>query len=184
MTCYLIRHGKDDDAVRGGWSAAPLTEQGTAQVQELADRLASDPNMNIARIFSSDLLRARQTAEMISKKIHSSVTFLPQFREVNNGVLAGMKNEEAFEKYSGLFWSALEWEEPYPEGESPRAFYERIYKAWQEFSDRIQMTHGNVILVTHGGVIDVILHIVNGLEYSNKAKPFPVKHGDVIAVEL
>ena len=31
MTCYLVRHGKDDDTVRGGWSEQPLSDEGKAQ---------------------------------------------------------------------------------------------------------------------------------------------------------
>lgn len=184
MICYLIRHGKDDDTIRGGWSSAPLTEQGVAQVEALAKRMAFAQDMKIAHVFSSDLLRARQTAEIISREIALPVTYLPQFREVNNGVLAGMENTEALVKFPGLFWNTLEWEETYPEGESPRAFFERISKAWYEFTGKIQGMDGNVVLVTHGGVINVILHIVNGLEYSNKTKSFPVKNAEPIAVEL
>ena len=104
MKCYLVRHGKDDDSVRGGCSDAPLTEQGIEQVNALANDLASNLQLNISRIFSSDLFRAKQTAEIISKAINVPVVYLPQFREVNNGVLAGMKNTEALKKYPGLFW--------------------------------------------------------------------------------
>lgn len=184
MNCYLVRHGKDDDSVRGGWSAEPLTEQGIEQVKALADRLSSDSQMNIVQIFSSDLLRAKQTAEIISQKIEVPIEYLPQFREVNNGVLAGMKNAEALINFPGLFWNTLEWDECYPEGESPHMFYERIRNAWCVFINSIQNLNGDVLLVTHGGVINVILHIVNDLEYSNKTKPFPVKNAELIYITL
>lgn len=184
MNCYLVRHGKDDDSVRGGWSDAPLTEQGIEQVKALANNLTSDSRKNIVQIFSSDLPRAKQTAEIISKKIDVPVVYLPQFRETNNGILAGMKNTEALNKYPNLFWNTLDWNECYPEGESPHAFYDRVRHAWYAFADRIHERDGDVILVTHGGVINVILHLVNGLEYSNKTKPFSVKHAELISVEL
>ena len=35
MICYLVRHGKDDDTVRGGWSQQPLTDEGKVQAAEL-----------------------------------------------------------------------------------------------------------------------------------------------------
>lgn len=184
MNCYLVRHGKDDDSVRGGWSAEPLTEQGIEQVKALADNLSSDSQMNIVQIFSSDLLRAKQTAEIISQKIEAPVEYLPQFREVNNGVLAGMKNSEALIEFPGLFWKTLEWDECYPEGESPHIFYDRIRNAWSAFVNSIQSIDGDVLLVTHGGVINVILHIINSLEYSNKTKPFPVKNAELITIRL
>lgn len=184
MRCYLVRHGKDDDSVRGGWSNTPLTEWGIKQVEALANDLISDSRKNIVQIFSSDLLRAKQTAEILSKKLDVPVVYLPQFRETNNGVLAGMKNTEALQKYPGLFWNTLGWDESYPDGESPHAFYDRVRDAWYAFVDRVRDQNGDILLVTHGGVINVILHIVNGLEYSNKTKPFPVKHAALISIEL
>lgn len=184
MKCYLVRHGKDDDSVRGGWSAAPLTEQGIEQIKALASNLASNREMNVVRIFSSDLFRAKQTAEIISNELNIPVEYLPQFREVNNGVLAGMRNTDALKKFPGLFWSALDWNECYPEGESPCAFYNRVWNAWHEFTNTIHNQDGDVILITHGGVINIILYIINGLKYSNKTKPFYIKHAELISVEL
>lgn len=184
MFCYLIRHGKDDETLRGGWSDTPLTKEGAVQAEVLAARLAGDGEQNIARIYASDLPRARQTAQILSQKTRIPIEYLPGFREVNNGVLAGMKNEDALAQYPGLFWNALEWEEAYPGGESPREFYERISAAWRVFTADVMAQNQNVILVTHGGVINVILHIVKGLDYSNRNKPFPVKHTEVIAIEL
>lgn len=184
MLCYLIRHGKDDDTLRGGWSNTPLSKEGLRQVEILAETLARDPMLNITHIYTSDLTRARQTADAIANRLRVPVTCVPQFREANNGALAGMKNTEALEKYPGLFWNTLGWEERYPEGESPHEFFERVSKAWYEFAEDIQQSGDNVILVTHGGVINVILHRMKGLEYSNQTKPFPVKNAEVISVEL
>lgn len=184
MVCYLMRHGKDDDTLRGGWSDTPLSELGVEQVQALAEKLTKDPQFVVEKIYTSDLPRAKQTAGIISRNLHVPVTCLSQFREVNNGVLAGMKNVEALEKFPGLFWNTLGWDEKYPGGESPREFFERIASAWEDLAGDMRKSGGNVILVTHGGVINVILHLVNGLTYSNQTKPFPVKNAEVISVEL
>lgn len=183
MTCYLVRHGKDDDTVRGGWSDAPLTREGILQAEVLAERLAAEPQLHIARIYSSDLNRARQTAQILAQALNLPVRNMPQFREVNNGMLAGMKNAQALEEYPGLFWNTLEWDSCYPDGESPHIFYDRIRHAWKEFKEEQRGQEGNVALITHGGVINVILHIERGLTYSNKKKPFPVPHTELLAVE-
>ena len=75
MICYLIRHGKDDNTIRGGWSDTPLTEQGKLEVEILANKLSNDLSLNITQIFSSDLMRAKQTAEIISSsEIPSSLS--------------------------------------------------------------------------------------------------------------
>ncbi|MDD6147149.1 MAG: histidine phosphatase family protein [Oscillospiraceae bacterium] len=184
MICYLVRHGKDDETVRGGWSAAPLTGEGIRQSERLACTFAEDQEKHIVHVFTSDLPRAFQTAEILAAKLNLPLSRLPDFREVNNGALSGMKNSEALEKYPGLFWRTLEWEEPYPQGESPRAFYERIVSAWEIFAATVRNIGGDVILVTHSGVINVILHIINGTEYSNKDKPYPVQNAQPIAVEI
>lgn len=172
MTCYLVRHGKDDDTVRGGWSDASLTEEGIAQVKQLAQKIKND-NLEVEMIFASDLQRA----------IDIPITYLPAFREVNNGDLAGMKNELAKIKYPGLYWNTLEWDQHYPNGESPKAFYQRICNAWQALKTDMA-TCKNVMLVTHGGVINVILHIEKGLVFSNKGNAFPVPNATLIEVGI
>ena len=184
MTCYLIRHGRDDDSVRGGWSSSPLTDEGILETEALAQRIFNSRDMNIARIFSSDLPRAKQTAEIISSKIDLDIEFLPQFRETNNGALAGMKNVLAAQKYPNLYWNTLEWNECYPDGESPHQFFDRISSAWKDFKQSLKGLDGNVILVTHGGVINVIWHIENDIKYSNKSKPFSIGPSEFITIEI
>ncbi len=184
MICYIIRHGKDDDSVRGGWSDSSLTNEGILQVQQLSARILSENKMNIRRIFTSDLPRAKQTADILSAALSIPVTETPEFRETNNGVLAGMDNQMANERFPGLYWSALGWDETYPNGESPRQFYDRISNAWSLFKKEIQKGNDDIALVTHGGVINVIQCIEKGIPYSNKANPFPVGHADMISLQI
>lgn len=89
MKCYLVRDGKADDTVRGGWSDAPLTDEGIAQVNQLSLRLT---DAGIGQSYTSDFRRARQSAEILSHHLGISVVELPEFRETNNGLLAGMEN--------------------------------------------------------------------------------------------
>ncbi len=183
MICYLIRHGKDDDSRRGGWSDSPLTSVGVAQVRDLAKRLsACRPDAGL--IFTSDLPRARQTADILSHALNLSVRELPSFRETNNGLLAGMKHTEAEQRYPGLYWSTLEWEQSYPEGESPAEFFHRIASAWSELKELLRKTDQNAILVTHGGVINVIRCIESGIRYSNKENPFPIGHAQMVEISF
>lgn len=170
MICMLARHGKDDESVRGGWSQHSLSEEGMKQARELAGRLLAQKNSySLSRIYSSDLVRAAQTARIVGDRLGLAVTLLPDFREVNNGLLAGMKNDLAEDRFPGLYWNQLAWEQTYPEGESPKAFYERIADAWERFSCELVSGKENVLLVTHGGVIQVILSLINNVPYTNKA---------------
>lgn len=171
MIIYLVRHGQDDNSIRGGWSKHSLTDIGIKQSETLADELfKNNTKHKITKIYSSDLKRASQTANIIADKLNLNVDFIPQFREVNNGDLAGLKNKIADEKYPNLYWRSLDWEQRYPNGESPKEFYERIKSAWESFVNSFSDDNGNIILVTHGGVINIIKAIVNNEEYSNKIK--------------
>lgn len=184
MICYLVRHGKDDDSVRGGWSDSPLTDEGIKQVERLASEIQSARKLDVGIIYCSDLPRTKQTADILSTVLSVPIVEMPEFRETNNGILAGMNNQTASEQYPGLYWSVLEWEQPYPDGESPCQFYNRIADAWHNFKNMIQIIDRDVILVTHGGVINVIQCIEHGIAYSNKANPFPIGNAEMVGVEL
>lgn len=171
MKIYIVRHGQDDDSIRGGWSNCPLIDLGVQQSNQLADELLLNKDKyNIGMIYSSDIKRAKQTAEIIAEKLNLSVELLQGFREVNNGNLAGMSNIVAEEKYPNMYWRKLEWYEHYPNGESPKEFYDRVSSAWIEFVKMVSTYNKNVLLVTHGGIITIIKCIANNSKYSNKHK--------------
>ena len=86
----LMRHGADADDRLGGWSDAKLSEVGIEQVRRASEQITQ---FHICHIFSSDLPRARETAEMIAAGLNLNITFLKEFRETNNGDLAGMLKE-------------------------------------------------------------------------------------------
>ncbi len=176
---YLMRHGADDDSRLGGWSDAGLSEHGVEQVGRACEGLS---RLGIARIFSSDLPRARETAEIVAERLRINVTLIKDFREANNGVLAGMPKERAKAEYPGAYWSALAWEEPYPGGESPAAFFRRVSTAWNAFKFEAEAGPRNVLLVTHGGPIDVILCCENGARYTNRRVNYRVECAEVVGV--
>lgn len=183
MFCYLVRHGKDDDTVRGGWSSHGLVSEGIQQVNKLAKELERK-NLKIDCIYSSDLKRAEETSTIIANVLDVPIVYESGFREVNNGVLAGMKNELANKQYPGLFWSSLDYTECYPSGESPELFYERVKSAWMKLKKELIRKQKNGMLVTHGGVIEVILCIENDKTFSNKEKHYAVKAAEMVEVEI
>lgn len=184
MMIYLVRHGKDDGTVRGGWSGHGLLPEGTKQVQALAEEIAA-AHMNIDRIYSSDLRRAAETAEILSHRLGCPIEYIPELREADNGVLAGMKHTLAEEKYPGLYWSALDYDQCYPGGESPGMFFARVQTAWSALKDRLlEQTDGGALLVTHGGVIEAILCMENGIAFSNKTRRFSTPSAKLISVEI
>ena len=176
---YLMRHGADPSDRYGGWSTYGLTEKGRAQVHNAKSKLC---NKGITQIFSSDLARAKETAEIVADELSLTVTYLPQFRESNNGLLAGMLKTEAAEKYPGMYWNALDWTETWPEGESPEQFFCRIENAWYEFKK--QVGADNVLLVSHGGVMNIILCLENGISYTNKETRFRIGDAEIVEIDI
>ncbi len=185
MILCLIRHGQDDPTVRGGWSDAPLTEEGACQAESLSKEIAArQSEQNISRILSSPLPRAVQTARPAADRLHLPIEFRPEFSEINNGELAGLKNELALERYPGLFYNTLRWDDPYPGGESPHMFFDRISTAWSALCAELVAQRQNALLFTHGGVIHVLLHLIEGTVYSNRDKQPSIAHASLIPVEL
>ena len=179
---FLMRHGEDDDSRLGGWSDASLCQNGIEQVKKSCERLI-DNKYNIVHIFSSDLQRAKETADIVSEYLAIPVTHLKEFRETNNGDLAGISKERFQKEYPGLYFASLDWEQQYPNGESPMQFYNRIKEAWNDFKIKTEALDGNVLLVTHAGVINIIKCIETGIQFTNKEVKFKVKHAEIVAIE-
>lgn len=175
---YLMRHGADAPDRYGGWSNFGLTDAGRQQVCAARFQLL---NRGITEIYSSDLARAKETAQLVAECLCLPVIYLPEFRESNNGYLAGMLKEEAARKYPGTYWNSLDWTEPWPGGESPQIFYQRIKTAWYEFKNKV---HGRtVLLVSHGGVMNVILCLENNVAYTNKETRYKICDAEIICVD-
>lgn len=118
--------------------------------------------------------RTIETAEYIASALDLPIHTDTRLRECNNGDLAGILNSEALVKFPGLFWNTLAMDKAYPNGESPAAFYLRI-KEW--FDDIIKSSltnNGDLLVVTHGGVINIIYYLVKELEWTNKKPQFPI----------
>lgn len=186
MAIYFIRHGLDDEGFRGGWNQRGLVVEGFKQSEQLGYYLkGKQSSLNITRIISSDLQRALDTAHEIARELNLSVESDECWRETNNGVIAGMPNEIVNEQYPGLYFSTLRMDERYPGGESPYEFFTRISETFSKISKGLEVTNWaeNVIVVTHSGVINVIYHILKGLEWTNKSAKFPVSHTSIHKIE-
>ncbi len=173
LKVLFVRHGKDDDRYRGGWSNLDLIPEGIEQAKKLAKHI-KDNNLdyNIKQIISSDLARTITTANFIADELGIPVQKDSRLREMDNGDLAGMLNETALEQYPGLFFSSLKIDEAYPNGESPKDFYLRIKNWFEDFCSNCDSTSGNILIVTHAGVINIIYHLVNGTQWSNRGSIF------------
>ena len=108
---------------------------------------------------------------------------LEEFRETNNGDLAGIPKVRFEKEYPGLYFSSLDWEQQYPNGESPKQVYNRIKEAWNKFKISTEALEGDILLVTHAGVINIIRCIEGGIEYTNKEVHFKTAHAEIVPIK-
>ncbi len=153
----LIRHGQTDWNSEGRWQGhidIPLNASGLEQAQALAAHLKDQP---ITAIYSSDLLRARQTAATIAEALGLIVHDDARLRELNLGSFQGMTNAEISSQYPE---QAVQMREdylgfPFPKGESRRMMQQRALAAFHEI---VAKEPGpEIAIVTHGGTIRVLL---------------------------
>ena len=177
MNLLFVRHGKDSDQHRGGWSQLDLLPEGKREAKTLADYLVQHKeDYHFTKMITSDLKRAETTATILAETLQLSLEKESNLREMNNGDLAGMLNSEADQKFPRLYFRSLAMDKHYPNGESPREFYQRIKTWFQRFLQENDDSDETQIVVTHGGVINIIYHLVNQIEWTNKSNLFHVKH--------
>ncbi|WP_270204266.1 histidine phosphatase family protein [Streptococcus anginosus] len=177
MNILFVRHGKDSDQHRGGWSQLDLLPEGKREAKTLADYLVQHKeDYHFTKMITSDLKRAETTATILAEVLQLPLEKESSLRETNNGDLAGMLNSEADQKFPRLYFRSLAMDKHYPNGESPREFYQRIKTWFQRFLQENDDSDETQIVVTHGGVINIIYHLVNQIEWTNKSNLFHVKH--------
>jgi probable phosphoglycerate mutase len=138
----LIRHGE----TLGNASRTvqrpdnPLSPRGIAQAQRLARRLSSE---GIAHIVSSDLARARATAEHLHRVTGAPLSFEPLLQERNFGDLRGTH-------YADLGLDMFAPDYAPPNGESWPVFHARVDEAWTRVQALAAAAGGRLAVVTHG----------------------------------
>ena len=169
----LLRHGEDEHDKLGGWSDNHLTTTGIMQINGVSDYLDHDYDL----IISSDLVRTKETAEIIALKLSKEIIFDEKLREINNGDLKNLTKEKFNQNHPGLYYNTLSMDQTYPNGESPNDFYIRIKDA---FIDLLYKYKGKkILIITHGGVITVLQCLINGWKYSNLLK-ITVPHATLV----
>ncbi len=134
-TLLLVRHGETDWNAEGrlqGHTDRPLNEHGRRQARGLAERLAGDA---ITAVYSSDLSRARETAEILAEPLGLPVVTDPDLRERNWGNWEGLTGSER-DRVEHV-------------GEDVGAHGERMLRAILRIAE--QHSGERVVVVTHGG---------------------------------
>jgi len=157
----LLRHGESVGNAEGkhqGQSNFPLTDKGESQSHALAQRWLSE-NRTFDLIISSPLSRARQTAEILSQSLHILLEFNDLWMERNNGVLAGLRPEEAIQTYP-----RPPFIHPYlPIGQTGESQFELYLRAGNAVQNLLHHTSGNYLVVSHGGILNMVLYAILGI---------------------
>ena len=159
----LIRHGETEwnsQQRMQGHSNSDLSSVGQAQIQALGQWMKNVP---FDHIYSSDSLRAKQTAEAITQFSGHELQFDQRLREKNLGVFEGLTSEEARERHPEVFRLFKTAGSKYviDEGESTQQLQDRALEIVNEI--RIKHPEERVLLVTHGGFIRVVIKHSLGL---------------------
>lgn len=151
----LVRHGESEymvSGLTGGWTDLPLTELGKKQAVYTGKSLQHLRDLPIL-FYSSDLVRAQRTADIMSRILDKEPVFVKELRELNNGTACDLTLEEAQKIRYPVTDPVMDWV-PYPEAESWRMLQDRVVS----FMDRIQPHGDTALLVTHSMVIISIIH--------------------------
>ncbi len=151
----IVRHGESEQHIRditGGWSDVSLTEEGFARSVKTGEKLKGLIDDGF-KFFSSDLLRAKQTAETIGKTTGIRPVYFSELRELNNGDAANLTKAQAEKIFTKPTEPQLDWV-PYPNGESWRMLCNRIHSF---LTDNID-TENNYLIVSHGNSIVEIIN--------------------------
>lgn len=154
----VIQHCQSEHHINnmtGGWTDTPLTELGRNQAELIGLRLKREMEEESYTIYSSDLMRAKQTADIIANHLNLTVIEDVNLREINTGIAVGKTKDWAREhrnpKTSNEF--DLDYQE-FQDGETWRQFYIRVCEGMKRICD---LDKGNLIIVTHGCTLSYII---------------------------
>lgn len=170
---HLVRHAETiwhADNKYAGHTDVPLTELGHFQAKELIKWVRE---INPRAIYSSDLIRAIDTAHPLADALGMEIKMDKRLREVNFGEIEGLTQFEMKEKYPELYENYLitPANVQMPGGESGKIALDRAWPAVIEIIN--QYTNQDIILVSHGTLIRLIACELLGLDLNKYRQIFP-----------
>ncbi len=147
MRILLIRHGRQNSSLCN--VDVPLSEEGRKQAVLLGERLLGE---QIDAVWSSNLIRAVETADIINDKLKVARVIREELKEISFGDMEGLSDEVIADRYEDFLRarSKMEKDLTYPGGESASDVLSRTLPVMREIMSR---DYEAVAIVTHGGVI-------------------------------
>jgi 2,3-bisphosphoglycerate-dependent phosphoglycerate mutase len=182
LRLLLVRHASstwNDERRIQGQLDPPLSAKGRDQAERVGERFRG---VEVEGFYSSDLRRAVETAAAIGGALGREPELLPELREVALGEWEGLNREEIVARYPEAWgrWSAHPSWDIVPGGEGSGPFEARVGAALEGLIARHRS--GRVVVVTHGGVIQVALLRTVGRS-SNGLFPFTISNTSLTVLE-
>lgn len=169
---YLMRHGQDDERFVGGWSDVGLIDSGKKEV-DLQGKWLKE-NLQIKKIITSPVYRARQSAEIVNQHLHVPLMCDENLKEQSKGMLNGINKRIVKFRYAS-FMDNVDINTVYPGGESLKQLYERI----KEYLNKIYEFGDDTLIITHRGVINMIYYILDDIDLDMQKERFNVETASV-----
>lgn len=174
---FLVRHAEAENNVKEILNSLPekekyhLTKNGKNQAESIGKILKEG---KIDLIFSSPILRAKETAEIISKKTGAEIIYDERLKEIDTGEFNGKSVKDFNEKF------------PTAESRAEKAGFgvetgEGVRKRLKNFLDEINKKHinKNIVIVSHGDPIQIFYGITEGLNLQNSLKGWYPEKGSI-----
>lgn len=158
---YILRHGEslsNKKQIISCWPEkfySPLTQKGRKQIKIQAKKLKKE---KIDLIFASDLLRTRQTAEIVSKELGISPKYDKRLREYGFGIFNGKPIEEAAEFFDS---AEKNFKLRPPKGENYNDIKKRMFDFFKEIDKKY--SEKTILIISHGDPIWLLLGELRGV---------------------
>lgn len=178
MRVTLLRHGEVDERYKNcynGHNDICLSKKGEIQAREVAKELDT---LEFDAVFCSDLRRARET---LQHSLHAKdAIFSDRLREKSWGIHEGLSFDEIIAQGKIEYKDFLQWIEAL-DGEPHEEYKKRVKEFFFEFLPSLEKE--NILLVTHAGVIRVLLCIINNITLE-EAFGINVENGSLTILEI
>ena len=188
MKLYFVRHGESEAnilrVISNRKSSFGLTALGKQQALTLADQLKEIP---FKAIYSSPILRARKTAEILSRSFHLRYQVTEALREYDCGILEDRSDEASWRLHTEIAedWTLHHNHLRKPEGGES---YLDIQDRFLPFIEKLKRERLNddehILLVTHGGLLQLMLPLIFTNVDNHFVRLHGVHHTECVIAEL
>jgi probable phosphoglycerate mutase len=185
LRLYFVRHGESEANQLHVFSNRDLphglTEKGRAQTERLAGRVRGTA---FTAMYASPVLRARQSAEILSTRLHLDFVTTPALAEFDVGVLEGLSDPASWRQYETLLDAWLvrrDWRARIEGGES----FDDIRARFMPFIDSLRRERpgGPVLMIGHGGMLICMLPQLLSNVTPEFARERSIGHAEVVIAE-